>query len=237
VFWIGLLIASIAGVISTDLSRDAIKHKWPSVQNWHLDVACLALLVVGLFISLLEYRSSESDRASLERRLRQIRSFEVTIRAHVAATWAAGNAPTLMPVIIDESRPIATLDLRTTATESRRLELVPTAAPAISPANGSTAELTLRARARPGDWIFESTADELLGTTRVEFGAWGLTRSLTRDGRVQILAVELEIFVNGSRLAQTQKESRTWIELPQDPNRYGSLSWEEFQQFRAGLRR
>lgn len=233
-FWFGLLIALVAGLLSIELSREAVKRRHPAIREYHLDIAAVMLLIVGLVLSALEHRASESEIASLEAKLQQVRSFEAVIRAR-AANWTSGKPPDVMSVVVDQSHPIALIDLQLATDGVQRLELLPTAVPKISPAEAEIAELTLQTRAKPGAWVFEKKPADLLGSKRIEFLAWGLDRSGTRDGRIRVLAVDIEIFINGSRFAAIHKEGGNWVELPEQPGKSGTLSWEEFNPFKAGV--
>lgn len=54
-FWIGLIIALLAGVIGIGLSRDWVKKHFAKLQDLHLDRLALLLLLVGLVLSAVEY--------------------------------------------------------------------------------------------------------------------------------------------------------------------------------------
>ena len=62
-FWFGLLVALVAGLLSIGFSRDAVKLRFPVVGDYHLDVAAVVLLIFGLALSAVEhYRSERSFR-------------------------------------------------------------------------------------------------------------------------------------------------------------------------------
>jgi len=64
-FWAGLIIAFLAGMIGIGLSRDWAKKRFPMIRDLHLDWAALLLLVIGLIISALDF----SDQATIIKHL------------------------------------------------------------------------------------------------------------------------------------------------------------------------
>jgi hypothetical protein len=59
VFWIGISIAFIAGLISIGLSRETVKGRFSVVKDYHLDIVALVLLIIGLIVSGYEHRQDE----------------------------------------------------------------------------------------------------------------------------------------------------------------------------------
>jgi hypothetical protein len=67
-FWLGLIIALVGGLLSIGLSREAVKVRFPIVGDYYLDVAAAILLVAGLILSAVEhYRSAKSFRELSEK--------------------------------------------------------------------------------------------------------------------------------------------------------------------------
>ncbi|UCE49372.1 MAG: hypothetical protein JSW47_04355 [Phycisphaerales bacterium] len=233
--WIGWLVAIVAGVLGIGLSRDALKRKYHRIQEYHLDIVAFIVLVIALAVSAIQHFNSVREIEDLRGRLSQVRSFEAIIRAHVSGDWDGGRPPDLMSVMVDHSRPIAFIDIRTQNSESRRLELFPTALPKISPADDRAADLLLQTRARPGDWIYDQQIKDLLGSARIDFLAWGLKRSSTHDGRLQVLRVEVEIFTNGVRVARIEKVAGQWLQIPKEQNKNPTLSLRQYYPFKAAI--
>src|SRR2546422_10422457 len=50
-FWFGLLVALVAGLLSIGFSREAVKLRFSVVGDYHLDVAAVFLLFFGLALS------------------------------------------------------------------------------------------------------------------------------------------------------------------------------------------
>ena len=64
-FWFGLLVALVAGLLSIGFSPEAVKRRFPVVGDYHRDVAAVVLLIFffGLALSAVEhYRSERSFR-------------------------------------------------------------------------------------------------------------------------------------------------------------------------------
>jgi hypothetical protein len=95
--------------------------------------------------------------------------------------------------------------------------------------------LLLHVRPKTDAWIYATELTDLQGITNVEFGAWGLTSSLTTDGRLHIVDVNIEILVNSKAVARIRKTADKWIDLSQQPTQYGTLSWKEFYRFPHGV--
>jgi hypothetical protein len=231
-FWLGVIIALVAGLVSIELSRDAVRRRYPAIKQYHLDAAALAFLVVGLALSAVEHYKSESELASLEAQLTRVRAFEARIRARARANWLGGSPPGVTAVVVDQSKPIAQFTIRTKNAGARPLDLLPTATPRLSPVDAEVTELILHVRPDPGSWLFQLQRSDLTSITHVEFGAWGLTRSTTRDGRMQVLVADVQVFVNGERLVHIEKGGGPPFDLPEQPDRYGSLSWDDEHQFK-----
>jgi hypothetical protein len=65
-YWIGLIIALLAGIIGIGLSRDWIKKEFPRIGETHLDQILLVLLAIGLVISSIEYLKQSKTLKQLE---------------------------------------------------------------------------------------------------------------------------------------------------------------------------
>ena len=58
-FWVGLFIAFLGGLLSIGLSRDWVKLSYPVVTDYHLDFVALFVLLSGLTISGFVYYQDE----------------------------------------------------------------------------------------------------------------------------------------------------------------------------------
>ncbi len=65
-FWIGILIAFVGGIISIGLSRESVKRKFPRIREKHLDVVSLVILVIGLLISVMDHSAQSRTLRQLE---------------------------------------------------------------------------------------------------------------------------------------------------------------------------
>ena len=65
-FWLGLLIALITGLVRIGLSREWAKRRFPWIRDLQLDVVAMVLLVLGLFLSVLGYREQTATIKRLE---------------------------------------------------------------------------------------------------------------------------------------------------------------------------
>jgi len=65
-YWIGLIIALLAGIIGIGLSREWIKREFPRISETHLDTILLVLLAIGLVISSIEYLKQSNTLKQLE---------------------------------------------------------------------------------------------------------------------------------------------------------------------------
>src|SRR5438034_1434165 len=91
-FWFGLLVALVAGLLSIGFSREAVKLRFPVVGDYHLDIAAVVLLIFGLALSAVEHYRSE-------------RSFRKLMLTSGATT---SPAPTAKPTAIATPIPTAT---------------------------------------------------------------------------------------------------------------------------------
>ena len=65
-FWLGLGIALVGGLLSVGLSRERVKQRYTAVGDYHLDVAALALLLLGLAVSAIDHLQSERSVDALK---------------------------------------------------------------------------------------------------------------------------------------------------------------------------
>jgi hypothetical protein len=65
-FWIGFFIALVAGIIGIGFSREWVKRKFPRIREKHLDFVSLAILVIGLLISAIDYSEQSTTLGQLE---------------------------------------------------------------------------------------------------------------------------------------------------------------------------
>ena len=65
-FWLGLVIALVGGLLSVGLSRETVKQRYPAIRDYHLDVAALAVLIVGLLVSAIDHLGSQRDIDALK---------------------------------------------------------------------------------------------------------------------------------------------------------------------------
>lgn len=65
-FWIGLFIAFVAGIIGISLSREWVKRKLPRIREKHLDFVSLVILAMGLLFSAIDYSEQSKTLRNLE---------------------------------------------------------------------------------------------------------------------------------------------------------------------------
>jgi hypothetical protein len=65
-YWIGLIIALLAGIIGIGLSREWIRREFPRIGETHLDQILLVLLAVGLVMSSIEYLKQSKTLRKIE---------------------------------------------------------------------------------------------------------------------------------------------------------------------------
>jgi len=68
-FWIGLLIALLGGLLSVALSREALKQRYPAIKEYHLDVIFLVVLCLGLLFSAVDHYKSERTLQALQEKV------------------------------------------------------------------------------------------------------------------------------------------------------------------------
>src|ERR1700686_5405550 len=68
-FWIGIAIALLAGLLLIGLSREKVKTRYRVVTDYHLDVFAVALLLIGLAVSAAEHLQSERSLRALNQKV------------------------------------------------------------------------------------------------------------------------------------------------------------------------
>jgi hypothetical protein len=58
-FWLYLVFALIAGLLSIGASRESVKRRYPAVRDYHLDIVAFVVLVILLVMSAVEHSYSE----------------------------------------------------------------------------------------------------------------------------------------------------------------------------------
>jgi len=66
VFWLGIGIALIAGILSIGLARKRIKERFPSLAELHLDLVALGLLIVGLVLSSIHHLGNMAEYSTVK---------------------------------------------------------------------------------------------------------------------------------------------------------------------------
>lgn len=64
-FWIGLLVALVAGVLSIGYARSKIVAKYPRLNRARLDILLAILLLIGLLVSAADHLQTEAQLASI----------------------------------------------------------------------------------------------------------------------------------------------------------------------------
>ncbi len=64
-FWIGLLVALVAGLLSIGYARRKIATRFPRLNETRLDILLVVALIIGLFASAQEHLQSEKQLESL----------------------------------------------------------------------------------------------------------------------------------------------------------------------------
>ena len=54
-FWIGLCISLLGGLIGIGLFRELIKLNYPTINDSHLDLTALIILIIGLIITAIDH--------------------------------------------------------------------------------------------------------------------------------------------------------------------------------------
>ncbi len=97
-FWIGLVIVFVTGLLSIELGRRIAKAKYPHLKEAHFDLALLFLLVLGLLVSSWEHLGSERQVVTLQTELDAIRTY-----TEVSKLNFVGKTGTVAPPLIEET--------------------------------------------------------------------------------------------------------------------------------------
>lgn len=198
-FWLGLIIALASGLAGIGLSRDAVKDRFPRARDLHLDWVAIALLVVGLLISALDYRSTSRQLTSLELAVHRIQSFVVDIDVQFTADWIE-KAPRSPRVMVMGPSHVAEIDLALRSGEIRTLKLFMDKEPSFGPAEDEQVHSTFRVRAEPGSWPITADSRDLREVKRLAFVAYGVRVADSKDGMFTIGA-NARVLINGTEAA------------------------------------
>ncbi len=199
-FWLGLLIALLAGLVGIGLSRARMKSRFPLVRDLHLDWVALGLLVYGLCISAINYVLAERQIADLTKAARTVRSFKIDFDVQFTSNWIS-DPPSSPRVIVLGQSPVAIAEIALKAGDVRGLKLYMEREPSFAPSKDGWVHTIFRVRAEPGSWIVGSDATDLDEIRKLTFQAYGVRLQDSRDGRFTIGA-KSRIFINGSRVAE-----------------------------------
>jgi hypothetical protein len=92
-FWLGIVIAFLAGVLSIAFAREKIKDRAPRLAELHLDIVSFALLVVGLALSAVDHVRDEAEKST-------VRELHATLEVRFSGDWSEQPYPSqiLSPV-------------------------------------------------------------------------------------------------------------------------------------------
>jgi hypothetical protein len=65
-FWIGLCISLLGGLIGIGLFRERIKLNYPTINDSHLDLTALIILIIGLIITAIDHSIQSKNLKKLE---------------------------------------------------------------------------------------------------------------------------------------------------------------------------
>ena len=65
-FWIGLCISVLGGLIGIGLFRELIKLNYPTINDSHLDLTALIILIIGLIITAIDHSIQSKNLKKLE---------------------------------------------------------------------------------------------------------------------------------------------------------------------------
>jgi hypothetical protein len=90
-FWIGQLLAFVAGILGIALAREQISG-WLHITDYQLDIALIVLLVVGAVIASREFLRQEAESQSLKQQIETIREYsDVAQLTFNGSPWIGGD--------------------------------------------------------------------------------------------------------------------------------------------------
>jgi hypothetical protein len=95
-FWIGLLIAAIGGLLSISLIRRVVKQYFPGIRDIYLDGLLDLLLIVfvpiGLIISGVNYVDEVKKGEELNSKIEALRSYSDVARLNILGKTGIAGA-------------------------------------------------------------------------------------------------------------------------------------------------
>lgn len=85
-FWLGVLVVLLGGLISVGVIRRSIRGRWPRVREHHLDVLVIFCLIVGLAIAVM-------SNWILEETLEALREYSDVAKLNIVGTTGMVQAP------------------------------------------------------------------------------------------------------------------------------------------------
>jgi hypothetical protein len=104
-FWVGLIVTVVSGLVGIGLTRDRFKGKFPKVGEYHLDWFALILLGAGIVVMTIDHFAASKENRELRAELaevethakealeagaaqeRIIRTFQGTLKCTFVADW------------------------------------------------------------------------------------------------------------------------------------------------------
>ena len=65
-FWIGLFISLFGGLLGIGLFRERIKLNYPLINDLHLDLVAIIILIIGLLITAIDHSKQSKNLKQLE---------------------------------------------------------------------------------------------------------------------------------------------------------------------------
>lgn len=97
-FWIGQLIALVAGLLSIEFARRIVKSNYLDLKETYFDIALMLFLIVGLLISSWDHLGSEREVTTLQTQLDTIRNY-----TEVSKLNFVGKTGTVTPPLLEET--------------------------------------------------------------------------------------------------------------------------------------
>lgn len=85
-FWLGIGIALIAGILSIGLARERIRKRFPRLAELHLDLVALGLLIVGLVLSSIHHLGDMAKYSA-------VRELYAKLEVEFSGNWAEQPYP------------------------------------------------------------------------------------------------------------------------------------------------
>jgi hypothetical protein len=202
VFQLGILIALFGGLLGIALLRDFIRRRWPKVNDRHLDIALVVILLIGIAMAEIDHHNSEKERWKAQH---QIRTLALELSVNFSVKWKGGDrVPDQRKWVVWGGTRVCTAEFVLRNGKTATVEFHGAENEKFTPAESNTTNLSYFSSALPGADIYALQPGEIESVRQFGFSCTFAPDAL-EDQSITFHRASAVFFVNGERSFSVEK--------------------------------